>query len=78
MFERVYESVFKTVQTRALSPTCLWNIDSGALRRRIVPEGHEMLPANEQPIEAVRFLKEPLQRFFVTVRAHKAMNECTR
>mmetsp|Transcript_1517 Transcript_1517/g.3677 ORF Transcript_1517/g.3677 Transcript_1517/m.3677 type:complete len:1120 (-) Transcript_1517:241-3600(-) len=51
--------------------TCLWNIDSGALRRRIVPEGHEMLPANEQPIEAVRFLKEPLQRFFVTVGADR-------
>ncbi|KAF5831982.1 WD40-repeat-containing domain protein [Dunaliella salina] len=50
---------------------CLWNIDSGALRRRIVPEGHELLPANEQPIEAVRFLKEPLQRFFVTVGADR-------
>lgn len=45
----------------------LWNIDSGALRRRIVPEGHEMLPANEQPIEAVRFLKGRLHRLFLTV-----------
>jgi len=45
----------------------LWNLDSGTLRRRARPEGHARLPANEQAVEAVRFLRGDLRGLIVTV-----------
>ena len=57
---------------------CLWNVDSCTLRRRLSPAGHSALPANEQPLEAVRFLKSPLHHVFVTVRGARGVSSCVK
>lgn len=46
----------------------MWNVESGALRRRFMPAGHTERPPNERPVECVAFMSGRLRHVFVTVR----------
>lgn len=47
---------------------CVWNVESGACRKRLLPPGQDQVAPNERPVEAVRFMNPPLQAVFLTVR----------
>jgi hypothetical protein len=34
----------------------LWNLESGAVRRKLLPQGHAVRPVNEQPVERLAFM----------------------
>jgi hypothetical protein len=34
----------------------LWNLESGAVRRKLLPQGHASRPVNEQPVERLAFM----------------------
>jgi hypothetical protein len=39
----------------------LWNLESGAVRRKLLPQGHASRPVNEQPVERLAFMQGELR-----------------
>lgn len=51
----------QSTQAAALLPLLppqvwLWNLESGAVRRKLLPQGHASRPVNEQPVERLAFM----------------------
>lgn len=44
-----------------LVQVCLWNVESGAVRRKLVVSGHADKPESEQPVEKLMFMKGDLR-----------------
>jgi hypothetical protein len=39
----------------------VWNLESGAVQQKLLPNGHSSLPENEQAVERVIFLNGTLR-----------------
>ncbi|WIA32779.1 hypothetical protein OEZ86_005963 [Tetradesmus obliquus] len=56
----------------------LWNLESGAVRRKLLPQGHASRPVNEQPVERLAFMHGDARHILVAVGADRMLRfwEC--
>ncbi|KAF6253190.1 WD40-repeat-containing domain protein [Scenedesmus sp. NREL 46B-D3] len=51
----------------------LWNLESGAVRRKLLPHGHASRPVDEQPVEQLAFMHGELRHVLVAVGADRML-----